>query len=768
MIRTGTGAHPTVGTDRVVMDATALATELARLHSAYERLVHENSMLKRQQGEAIGLMKENETLRQRLRAKATGAATATRPSVRPPDGGPQPIEASAEYRKLRDENRTLGRDLQMLRGALKQREVDVQRLKAELGRPQLSDDVDAELRNTVGLAVERCTKELKLLGGGGADGEAMPAAAAEGWNLEAWLDGLQIRELIASCLGAPIRRAMASLGAAEQTGMAEKAFLAVLGAAATAEGAAAGPRDIVASMLREADVVSQIARKVCDRAARLHSQLEVRRAALQERRLPRERTADEEEGDANDDADGAMPPEATADDGNDGTNEPLPASRSSAAKSSKGRLVLPGAELAQAAFGFEGASATVYGRLDEYYAGLGALLGSPETGALRIEAMAAEHTAAADSSTPFVGQYGVRTTSEVEWWFVADPLLESGEAAETMARARLQLGLPDRGWPRETVICRSEIDARTGHVPEGAWVPRRAEPRNARRFEAARLAVNLELRKAGGARAPAHGAHTFARAHSRASSFCARTHSRVILPHPHPRAHAASLAEGTITPAEFTAARLFTGPCGAKYNLALRALGCMRLAKLPTDERVAFLGAAEERSFTAPRGVYDELTRSFTTLNKGNKYVATIHTLSNALAKLGRIHKSSSPLYRALPPGGLPLPLTGEATVPRGSKGAAAATAPSAAPSAAPRSDHGVSPANVVDFGVVSATTSREVAMGHASASPLAAVIQIEESAADRGADLKWLSQARAGRARGARPGGAWAGAGARLVAHGP
>lgn len=36
--------------------------------------------------------------------------------------------------------------------------------------------------------------------------------------------------------------------------------------------------------------------------------------------------------------------------------------------------------------------------------------------------MALEHTAEADSQTFFeASNYGTRTTSEIEWWFVVDP-----------------------------------------------------------------------------------------------------------------------------------------------------------------------------------------------------------------------------------------------------------------------------------------------------------------------------------------------------------
>ena len=61
------------------------------------------------------------------------------------------------------------------------------------------------------------------------------------------------------------------------------------------------------------------------------------------------------------------------------------------------------------------------------------------------------------------------------------------------------------------------IEQATGHAPKGAWLPREPLSRRAERFVAGRKRVGVRLRK---------------------------------------------LSESNLSDAEFTAARLFTGPCG--------------------------------------------------------------------------------------------------------------------------------------------------------------------------------------------------------------
>jgi hypothetical protein len=81
-----------------------------------------------------------------------------------------------------------------------------------------------------------------------------------------------------------------------------------------------------------------------------------------------------------------------------------------------------------------------YGGLDTFFSGLEGRLGAPNPNL--HEAMEREHCASADSHAEFqTPNYGVKTTSAVEWWVVVEP---------TPARL-LELGLDS--WPGETHSC---------------------------------------------------------------------------------------------------------------------------------------------------------------------------------------------------------------------------------------------------------------------------------------------------------------------------
>jgi hypothetical protein len=67
----------------------------------------------------------------------------------------------------------------------------------------------------------------------------------------------------------------------------------------------------------------------------------------------------------------------------------------------------------------EGTFALAYGGLSKFYQGLEGVVGPPQPNLM--EAMGREHCEQPDSREPFeVTNYGTTTTSELEWWFVAD------------------------------------------------------------------------------------------------------------------------------------------------------------------------------------------------------------------------------------------------------------------------------------------------------------------------------------------------------------
>ena len=62
-------------------------------------------------------------------------------------------------------------------------------------------------------------------------------------------------------------------------------------------------------------------------------------------------------------------------------------------------------------------------------------------------AMRMEHCSSADSQDPFTtGNYGIRTTSEVEWHVVVDPV----NGLRLLAKVLAELGCPEGAYPAET------------------------------------------------------------------------------------------------------------------------------------------------------------------------------------------------------------------------------------------------------------------------------------------------------------------------------
>ena len=146
----------------------------------------------------------------------------------------------------------------------------------------------------------------------------------------------------------------------------------------------------------------------------------------------------------------------------------------------------------------------------------------------------------------------------------------------------------------------------------------------------------------------------------------------------------ALLGVASVSDAEFVAARLYTGPMYLKYNTTLRAVPGKDVA----------------------------LAKVFERLCCGNRYEATIHLISAAIAKLGRIQKAQ-PLYRA--PGGV-----------------------------VPADFWRYSEYNVrggVEYAFMSATAEREVALEYAQDSAAGVIFEIHQAMVDRGAELSWLSQ---------------------------
>jgi hypothetical protein len=106
------------------------------------------------------------------------------------------------------------------------------------------------------------------------------------------------------------------------------------------------------------------------------------------------------------------------------------------------------------------------------------------------------------------------------------------------------------------------------------------------------------------------------------------------------------------------------------------------------------------------------MVRTFETLCRGNRFVTTIHAINSAILKLARLTNVSK-VYRGIGGGILP-----EAFWKPDASGARGA----------------------VEFGFMSTTRDRSVAVGYAGAGA-ATVMEMQQGMIDRGADLSWLSQ---------------------------
>lgn len=119
---------------------------------------------------------------------------------------------------------------------------------------------------------------------------------------------------------------------------------------------------------------------------------------------------------------------------------------------------------------FAGAIELSYGGLDTFFGGLEGQVGAPDPQV--FDAMEAEHTRKSDSRLKFVtGNYGITTSSEIEWAYVLEP------TKERLARLRFSQ------WPAEA----------EKKLPEGHR--RRAVP--LAKFEAKMEEVNGQLRSMG-------------------------------------------------------------------------------------------------------------------------------------------------------------------------------------------------------------------------------------------------------------------------------
>lgn len=158
---------------------------------------------------------------------------------------------------------------------------------------------------------------------------------------------------------------------------------------------------------------------------------------------------------------------------------------------------------------FQMESELKYGTLDDFYAGLEAAVGLPNTDL--EDAIKREHAEREDSHELFeTTNYGMRTSSEIEHYFVVDP--ERGRQVLREELKQASPDLPEGTYPKE---------------PRIALRKRRVE-RTLNCFDAARSDINVRLKAA---------------------------------------------AQHPLSLAELISARLYTGPLYIKYNSVMRGVG---------------------------------------------------------------------------------------------------------------------------------------------------------------------------------------------------
>ena len=359
---------------------------------------------------------------------------------------------------------------------------------------------------------------------------------------------------------------------------------------------------------------------------------------------------------------------------------------------------------------FAGAMEAHYAGLDDFFGGLEGQIGAPQPNAL--EAIEAEHLHRDDSLVNFLASnYGVRTTSSVEWFFVVEP------TPERLAK----LGLP--GWPIEADDrmpdrgrCRAPC-ALDHYLSEARTVNERLAAANqptlliaetvAMRFYTGPLFV-----KYNGVLRGLHSAAPLLR--SELIRLCASEATR-------------SLYETRMASVEHS------GQPSEAVHEVFEALdpegsGLLDAEALPTALRQ--LGIALEaadikevsrswRAQGADRGALDleqlwQRERAWAAARAAaNPYVTTLHAINSGIVKAGKIARVCK-VYRGI--GGVALPVEFWEPNEFGVRGG-------------------------VEKAFLSTTTSRRVAMGYASGRGVGVCLEIMQGSVDRGANLSWLSQ---------------------------
>ena len=334
-----------------------------------------------------------------------------------------------------------------------------------------------------------------------------------------------------------------------------------------------------------------------------------------------------------------------------------------------------------------GAGLLSYSGLNTFFGGLEAKVGSPQPDVHM--AMAAEHMKKEDSIERITTEnYGITTTSSIEWRFVAEP--ESPPHGGWPVEERLRMAHAISSSPDASQSSASRI---ASTAKAGVTL---AHPTGHRRWGH----LNLALRKLA-----ASGAH-----HRTALPLSALEDACNA-----PNAKLASMREPLVTLDEAIGARLYTGPLFVKYNAVLRGLETdvefLRTSLVRKCCSAAVASAYESGGTVGQPPV--RATWEVVRLKHLNTYTTTLHAINSAIVKLSKLTVASK-VYRGVAGRLLPQQfwLPNEFGVCGGIEGA-----------------------------FMSTTTDRNVSMSYASSEMGGFVFEIQQGMIDRGADISALSQ---------------------------
>ena len=246
-----------------------------------------------------------------------------------------------------------------------------------------------------------------------------------------------------------------------------------------------------------------------------------------------------------------------------------------------------------------------YADLSTFFGGLEKKIGPPDPKVR--EAMEAEHTKRADSHEEFTtGNYGVTTTPEQEWWFVADPERDGVV------------------WPVEEKLLEAQPDVMRKPLPLAELLARRDE-------------VNQTLRAQ---KEPELVEEECIGARSYTGPMCG--HRLHLVP-----------AQLHLVPALASESPLPSVPLGSGYRDVRHR--CSPFAHTPS--RAWSLGPTPNAQHLPCRFVkYNDLLRGFGPALegcRGNRYVTTTHVINSAIVKVSKL-TTATKVYRGVAGGVLP------------------------------------------------------------------------------------------------------------------